>query len=694
MVRKMAFVGCSYLAGLFFASFLNLKSDFILACAALPIGFLFYFLVSKKIQVPVCAVFFSAGLLAYGFYEATVYRPMLENAGKDCLAEGIVLEVNNYQNDKSQYVVKGRINGKDGKFVVFCQTLDCEIFDKISVCGKASAFKDTYAFPAESYYRTKGIFLEFSNPSKVSAQKRFSVLKYLIAYRDYICGKIYSVLPGEEGKALAAMLFGDKSGLENDTKTNLFRVGIGHIMSVSGAHLAIISDFFMRILGLFKINKKFKFAFLEVLIALFCVMAGLCQPVLRSAVMITIVYGAEIFKRRSDTLNSLGLASLLLLAGQPFLVRDSSFLLSFAGVLGIGVLAPALCSKIAETGVKGKLLRYAVTMLCVSVVVFPVSFLFFDEVSIISPLANFVLIPVCSAALICGFIAAISGGVGFLSFLPLVFAGLCCKFVIWASNFLADFKFSSLPLGYEFIGIGIIVSIILIVAGFFIFKDIKSTAAISVACVLGLLFSGEFYSFENKDTLFAAVVGDSDFSSLVVSKGNTAFVIDLSGGRNNAKNLQKYLCRAGIRELDFIVPLNSTQSVAAYQKRFVGFNVEGIFIRQDDFWLDGLSILNCVPQKLVSEGFEVDFDDLSVRFGSKNSVEIFYKDFSMLCMSGNNPPKNYNVGWDFVLSYDGKPAQVKNGTSFSLEKDGSGILVSYKKNGKASLRRIENAGRF
>lgn len=149
-------------------------------------------------------------------------------------------------------------------------------------------------------------------------------------------------------------------------------------------------------------------------------MAGLCQPVLRSAAMLTIVYGAEVFKRRSDTLNSLGLASFLLLAGQPFAVRDSSFLLSFAGVLGIGVFAPVLCSKISESGIKGKFLKYAAAMLCVSVVVFPASFLYFDEVSIISPVANFILIPVCSMALICGFIVVLVGGVGFLSFLPLV----------------------------------------------------------------------------------------------------------------------------------------------------------------------------------------------------------------------------------------------------------------------------------
>ena len=47
-------------------------------------------------------------------------------------------------------------------------------------------------------------------------------------------------LDSESIALVDAIMFGDKSHIESDTKTMVYRAGIGHIMAVSGVHLSIV----------------------------------------------------------------------------------------------------------------------------------------------------------------------------------------------------------------------------------------------------------------------------------------------------------------------------------------------------------------------------------------------------------------------------------------------------------------------
>ena len=73
---------------------------------------------------------------------------------------------------------------------------------------------------------------------------------------------------------------------------------------------------------------------------LYALMVGTPISILRAGFMYLLMQSAPLFFRRGDTCNSLCIAGVLMTIGNPYLIQDASFLLSFVGTFGIGVFAP------------------------------------------------------------------------------------------------------------------------------------------------------------------------------------------------------------------------------------------------------------------------------------------------------------------------------------------------------------------
>lgn len=67
-------------------------------------------------------------------------------------------------------------------------------------------------------------------------------------------------------------------------------------------------------------------------------LTGSGAAVMRAAIMFSVWIGALIWKRTYDFLSSAALACILLLIKSPLYLYDSSFLLSFGAILGLGLV--------------------------------------------------------------------------------------------------------------------------------------------------------------------------------------------------------------------------------------------------------------------------------------------------------------------------------------------------------------------
>jgi competence protein ComEC len=163
--------------------------------------------------------------------------------------------------------------------------------------------------------------------------------------RDAIDLRIRSVLSGDVGSIASALITGKRDAISQRVYDAMFVSGIGHVLSISGYHMAVVAGvvfFILRALlalipGLADrapIKKWAAFAALLVT-AFYLVLSGAEVATQRSFIMIAIVLIGVILDRPILTLRTVTIAALLVLLFAPQAVVHPSFQMSFAATLAL-----------------------------------------------------------------------------------------------------------------------------------------------------------------------------------------------------------------------------------------------------------------------------------------------------------------------------------------------------------------------
>lgn len=663
MVRKMAYVGFSYLLGLLFASFFCFEINIIIAVIIVLTGCILCLAGRKFITVCVCFICFGTGTLFYSLYDYHVYNSIVKYDGSDVVAEGVITSFSLKSGDMCSYEVTGTING-DVKADIICfgQSVACRTGDNITITGKISKPDKTYLFDSESYYKGKGIFLEMSYPESIHITdgNRFLIKRKLLEYRDHIYRRMDKYLTVDQMATVKAILFGDKTSLDDTTKTLLYRAGIGHIMAVSGVHLTIISSVMWFVLSQFPLNKYVRFALLCAVIVIFVILSGASNSVVRAAVMLFIVYSGNIFYRSADTMNSLGIAALLLTFDCPFAVRDASFLLSFAGVIGISIAAPAVIDVFERKRELHHVIKAFIVSASVSATVFPVSFLFFDEVSVVSPFSNVLLMPFCTVILICGMIVTCTGGVSFIAFPVLKLCGVCCNIVEVTATVIGRMNYSYVPMGYEFTGILIAAAFVVILTVLIIFRKksvvLLSSVTVFMVCTAAIMC----YRFIPSDHITVALIGNGKgSSSIVIHDNRSASIIDLHKGGRSHEYIKKYLNKRGIFIIDMLVMgVDDNTSPVTYRNSLDLFDIRTVVLK--DSFIEKEFAETLADNVLYYDDTVdqvIDMPDYSLLISEDNTVYVQVNGIKII--SYNSTERSGISGkYDIAIAYAGnKPAK-------------------------------------
>jgi competence protein ComEC len=163
--------------------------------------------------------------------------------------------------------------------------------------------------------------------------------------RDAIDARIRAVLPGDPGAIAAMLINGRRDTIDPHLYDAMFVSGIGHVLSISGYHMAVvagvISFIFRAILALIPgladrapIKKWAAFAAL-VVTAFYLLLSGNQVATQRSFIMIAVVLTGVLFDRPTLTMRTLTVAALIVLAFSPESVVHPSFQMSFAATLAL-----------------------------------------------------------------------------------------------------------------------------------------------------------------------------------------------------------------------------------------------------------------------------------------------------------------------------------------------------------------------
>ena len=141
---------------------------------------------------------------------------------------------------------------------------------------------------------------------------------------------------------LAAMATGDRTYLTHALRVGFERTGSFHMLVVSGLHLAIVAGFIVWIMRRLRMPQLP--ATLITILASFAyaLFTGFATPVQRSLWMVTLYLLGRLVYRERNVLNTIGFASLCLLAASPRSLMDSSLQMTLLAVVSIGGVAVPL----------------------------------------------------------------------------------------------------------------------------------------------------------------------------------------------------------------------------------------------------------------------------------------------------------------------------------------------------------------
>jgi competence protein ComEC len=152
----------------------------------------------------------------------------------------------------------------------------------------------------------------------------------------------------EDGALLAAMLIGERTFLDRETRLNFQRTGVYHILVVSGMNVGILALVVFWVLRRLRLSEIWTAAVTLALAAAYAYLTEGGIPILRATLMLGIYLGARLVYRDRAPLNAVGAAALILLALDPRSLFDAGFQLSFLAVIAIAGIGVPLLERTSE----------------------------------------------------------------------------------------------------------------------------------------------------------------------------------------------------------------------------------------------------------------------------------------------------------------------------------------------------------
>ncbi|KPQ07829.1 MAG: competence protein ComEC [Rhodobacteraceae bacterium HLUCCA12] len=166
--------------------------------------------------------------------------------------------------------------------------------------------------------------------------------------RLHISAGIRDRIPGEAGAFVAAILTGDRSGVELSTTEALRRSNLAHLLAISGLHMGLLTGTVFGALNaglalLPTVALRWpirKWAALGAMAAaiFYLALSGGNVATQRAFVMAVVMLGAVLFDRRVFSLRSVALAAALILIWRPEALLSAGFQMSFAATVALVVV--------------------------------------------------------------------------------------------------------------------------------------------------------------------------------------------------------------------------------------------------------------------------------------------------------------------------------------------------------------------
>ncbi|MBM4425255.1 MAG: DUF4131 domain-containing protein, partial [Chloroflexi bacterium] len=248
-------------------------------------------------------------------------------------------------------------------------------------------------------------------------QWQFVIFRPIYTVKGAALAAITRTFPEPQGSLLSGILLGVDANVPPSLQEAFRTTGTTHILAISGFNVSIIAGLFTKIFQRV-LGQKQAIPVTIAAIAAYTVLAGADASVVRAAVMGSLVLLSGGFHRPSNGLASLAAAAFIMTLYNPGTAWDVGFQLSVAATLGlilyaepltqaaIRFLARFMSPKTVER-VVGLVGEFSLLTVAAQITTLPLIAYYFRQISVISLVANLLVLPVQPAVMILGGIATL-----------------------------------------------------------------------------------------------------------------------------------------------------------------------------------------------------------------------------------------------------------------------------------------------
>jgi ComEC/Rec2-related protein len=266
--------------------------------------------------------------------------------------------------------------------------------------------------------------------------------------RLYCCLKnaFYKNLEIEDACIAEAVILGNRNNVPEYLTESFKRCGVYHLFAISGLH---ISFFISLIYLVFKKMRSSYFIFWAsvIFLVVYNFLVGERASILRASIMAVFILLAKEWNREYSHKILLYLSYIIIIIFNPYFIYDLGFWMTYASMAALVFIYPAAMRLAGNIFPFLKLkrssfIKIALITLSIQTVLFPVLAYFFKEVSLISPVANILVIPVfyilLSILMVSSFVTIIWPPVGGLLLKP---SSIIFVYILKTVKILSKFDF-------------------------------------------------------------------------------------------------------------------------------------------------------------------------------------------------------------------------------------------------------------
>lgn len=252
------------------------------------------------------------------------------------------------------------------------------------------------AFDYGRYLQRNGIFWKLKIGKINECVKTTNVITLVQQMRQRGIQYIYTHFPPETAPLAAALIFGERTLIEQELNEAYRRLGVVHLLSISGLHVSMLVGILFYIGLRTQLTREKVTNLLIAFLPIYTILTGASPPVIRASFMMLFVLLFTKIKtdKKPLTIDVISIVFLSYLFLNPYIMYDIGFQLSFLVTFSL-ILSAQLLKKISQ-----KPLAFLIGVSFISQLAsMPILLYHFYEFSLVSVFANIPYVPLFSVVI-------------------------------------------------------------------------------------------------------------------------------------------------------------------------------------------------------------------------------------------------------------------------------------------------------